>query len=136
MKTSFYPNDQKVRDWIAVAMVVSEATWKHIEEWKKNYVGSAVPEVARRTEATTRGIQQASFLFLDISKKDELDADDLMNAVTVFYLAASHVVAFLEGHNKGDWEPEGLKATAENLLEYADKWYNDLSNGRKAVGEG
>lgn len=131
MEKRYYPEDKKVRDWMAVAVLVADATWKHIVEWKKEYIGSALPENKRETEAHERGIQQASFLFLDIQKGEEIDPDDLQNAVTVFYLAALQVVRFLEGHGKGDWEPDGLRATAENLLEVSDEWYKAFGAGPK-----
>lgn len=123
MEKGYYPEDKPVKDWIHVAAFVANGILDHIIGWKDNYCGSAVKETVRDVQAHTRGLQQAQFRIQDEADKERLDCDDLMDAVTLFYLAAMKTVAFLEEMKESDNEPVALRAAAENLLEVSEAWY-------------
>lgn len=129
MGANFYPSDLQVRDWSLVAFVVTEATWKHIDEYKESFVGSAREEVARRTGAITRGLQQASFQVVDQLDNEEMDVDDVLNVVSIFYLAAMEVARFLREQKTSRHTSPALTSTAENLLKAAVEWSEAYSKG-------
>jgi hypothetical protein len=114
-----YPDDTEIRTWLTLVWPVCEATWKQLEEY---HHPNATLEDKRRYSARTRGIQQAGFRVHNEWKKSELEIDDLMDAVSLFYIEALEVADFMDAEDNGGVNGAGLRELAENLLRAAEDW--------------